>query len=51
MEYKRTIIFFFYTVGLVVPELCHFFNSSVVSVWDIMKFVSKMSRKLFELGP
>ena len=44
---KRTRIFFF-SVGLVIAELCPIFDFCIVNLWDIL---NKISGEPLELGP
>ena len=50
MENKRTV-FLFFSVGIVVLELCPlfnvFFDFPIVSLWNL---VNKISRETLELG-
>ena len=49
MKYKRThvFLFFFFSIGLVVAELCPFFDIPIVSLWNL---VNKIAWTPLELG-
>ena len=52
MKNKRTRIFFFFSVGLFLAELCPFFDGfffdfAIISLWNL---VNKISEEPLELG-